>query len=151
MRRGLSILEVAVAALVMGVVLIPLMGLMQGGVRTTRASLDEVRGANLAAELAEQLETLPFEVVLAACAGEGRELDSEAGQLADRRRLASTHPQRLHLSPLPTGYRRRLVLERLEDDLVLTRIHVAWPRAGAPDATRQVELRRVIARDAFTR
>lgn len=143
MRRGMSILEILVATMVMAVVAIPLMELYQQGVRTTRSSIYEVVGANLAAEVAEQLETLPHPSLVSCCGGADRLLASRNGTFADGTPVDGSYSFRL--SPLPRGYERSLRLEVVADDVVVADVQVDWSVGG--ERERHITMRRALVRD----
>lgn len=147
-------MEVVVATLFMSAVAIPLFELMEGGFRSTRATIHEVRGTHLAAEIAEQVETLPFEVLaelvptgtvtLHSHEGEGTGL--REGELVDGARLPGPGFS-FHLSPLPQEFRRNLQLTRSEPDLILAQAEVSWGSARLP--SRRILLRRALTRDSL--
>lgn len=150
-RRGFSLLEVVVATLVMAAMALPLFQLLEGGLRGTRATIHEIRGTHLAAELAEQVDTLPFAVVedLVPLAG-SRNLESlsgeREGELVDQSPIGDS-AFRFHLTPLPRNYQRSLLLTRPEADLVLAEARVHWEAGSLPAGT--VRLRRALVRDSL--
>ncbi len=61
-RRGVSLLEVLVASIVMVALVLPLLVVFSGTIRTTEVSIQEVWAQHLATELMEQVKVLPFAV-----------------------------------------------------------------------------------------
>jgi hypothetical protein len=139
-------IEVVVATLVMAAVAIPLFGLFQSGIRTTHATIHEVQGVHLAAELAEQVETIPFDELGAAVPSGERRYSSQDGTLEDGVALGPAGFA-FRVTPLPRGFSRRLRLVREEADLILAESEVGWSVGDLP--VRQVLLRRYLARDGL--
>lgn len=145
-RRGLSLLEVVVATLVLAAVAVPLFGLFESGIRTTHATIHEVQGAHLAAELAEQVETIPFDRLQAAVPSGERTFASHDGTLEDAAPLGPSGFA-FHVAALPRGFSRSLKLIREETDLILAEVEVGWQVATLP--RRRIQLRRYLGRDSL--
>lgn len=58
--HGVSLIEILVATAIIVVVFVPLMTLFTQTIRSTEISLDEVLATNLASEVIEQIEVLPY-------------------------------------------------------------------------------------------
>ena len=147
MRRGMTIIEVLVAAMIMAAVAVPLLGLFQGGVRTTKATIQEVVGANLAAEMAEQVVTVPFAKVakLVPYAGDEHTFMSTDGSLADG--LQFTEEYGFHLATLPRGFARALNCRRLSDDIIILSSLVEW--SVADRRIRKIVVKKCLVRDSL--
>lgn len=61
-RQGLSLIEVLVASIVMVALVLPLLMVFSGTIRTTEVSIQEVWAQHLATELMEQVKVMPFAV-----------------------------------------------------------------------------------------
>lgn len=143
-RAGLGLIEVVVATMVLAAVAIPLFTLFRTGVRATHATIHEILATHLAAELAEQLETVPFDELAADLGGDERVYDSDAGELVDGGAIGETS-YAFHVSPLPPGFARQVTLRRAAPTLIYAAVEVTWRRPGGPPRT--VELRRALTRD----
>lgn len=145
-RRGLSLIEVVVATMVMATVAIPLFQLFQGGLRSTHATIQEVLGTHLAAELTEQLEIVPFDELAAALDGDEGRWTSADGDLEDGAPIGDS-PYAFHLSPLPPGFSRQLLITRSRPDVLQARVQVTWKVGTLPGRT--LELPRALVRDSL--
>jgi hypothetical protein len=139
-------MEVVVATLVMAAAAIPLFQLFQGGIRATRATIHEIQGTHLAAEIAEQVETIPFDILERLAPSGSRTLASQQGTLSDGLSLDGSNYS-FHLSPLPGGFERKLILTRTQRDLILAEANVSWKRGSLP--ARTILFRRFLARDSL--
>lgn len=147
MRRGVSVLEVVVAVMVLATVSVPLLEIFQGGLRTTRATMREIAGTNLAAEVAEQLETVPFDVLLREVETGPRTWSSIDRTLEDGREVSPESGWLFRLTAPPPGFTRELVAELVDLDLIHAEVRVTWiPRGRGP---RTIRLRRALARDSL--
>ena len=142
----MSILEVLIAAIIMALIAIPLLTMFQGGVRTTKATIKEVVGANLVAELSEQITAIPFATVESQIPGgsDGCVLKSEDGSLADGKALNGRFA--FHLSSLPEGYSRELELKRVGDDYLLAKCSITWRVNEERD--RKIVVKKCVVRDS---
>lgn len=145
-RAGLSLIEVVVATMVMATVAVPLFQLFQGGLRSTHATIHEVLGTHLAAELAEQLEAVPFDELAATLDGDEARFTSTDGNLEDGAPVGAS-PYTFHLSPLPPGFSRQLQLTRARPGLMMARVTVAWKVGTLP--ARTLEVPRALVRDSL--
>jgi hypothetical protein len=146
-RSGLSLVEVLVAALVLAVVAIPLLDLFRSGIHETRAGLDEVLAANLAAELGEQLETLPFASLAQATGPLRRRYSSADASLVPSGPIAGASGDVFRCSPLPHGFSRSVSLQRLAADVLLAEVLVEWSPGGV--RPRRMLVRRCLTRDSL--
>lgn len=146
-RAGMTILEVVIASMVLAVIAIPLIEVFQGGMRATRATVQEILGANLAAELAEQIEIVPYEVLRAEVKGSDRFYSSQAGTLENRAPIAETRNWFFRVSPLPAGFHRSLSLRPSPPEALLAEVRVGWSVGGKRD--RDIVIRRMIVRDTI--
>ena len=146
-KRGMSIVEVLVAAMIMAAVAIPLLGLFQGGVRTTKATIQEVVGANLAAEMAEQVSTVPFLDIstIVPNVGDEQTFMTTDTTLGDNLRFARNY--NFHLSPLPQGFDRALNCRRLSEDILVISTLVEW--SVADKRQRKVIVKKCLVRDSL--
>ncbi len=132
------------AALVLAAIAIPLLEVLQGGLRVTRATVHELVGTHLAAELIEQVETWPFPVLEALSKGGEASVTSASGVLVDGA-PAGPGPLCYRLSPLPIGFERSLSLHLTAPDLVAVEAKISWPLS--PTLRRDLVLRRMVADD----
>lgn len=145
-RRGLTLLEVLVASVLLLSFSLPLLELFGGGIRTTRSTIQEVMGAHLAAEIAEQTEILPFDVALAAAReATGSRLPTFAVESGAR--VSALSDFRYELSPLPAGFARGVIFRELDPETVLVSVEVSWMASDARN--RQIVLRRCLTRDSL--
>lgn len=126
-RSGLNLVEVLVASALLGLIAVPLFDLFGSGLRTTHATIGEIRAANLAAELAEQLEALPFEALQDFTRDETRTLGAPSAPLRDGLPISSGFAFRL--APLPKGFTRELRLEPSSGGWIRARVEVRWTTA----------------------
>ena len=143
----MSIVEVLVAAMIMAAVAVPLLGLFQGGIRTTKATIQEVVGANLAAEMAEQVSTVPFLDIATIIPNVGDEQTfmTADSTLADKAPFAGNYS--FHLSPLPKGFDRALNCRRLCADILIISALVEWTVASK--RVRKVMVKKCLVRDSL--
>lgn len=100
-----SLVETALAAVLMGVVLLPLLGMMSEGTRLSRSSLDEVLGASFAADVLEQIAAAGADGLLPEAT-----LSTRAGTLVDGAPVPGSRWARFHLAPVPHGLEATLSL-----------------------------------------
>lgn len=147
-KNGLSLLEILVASVLMLGCSLPLLELLGVGFRTTRSTIQEVVGSNLATEIAEQVEILPFEVARAVAAYEIAHPSSRRSRegLEDGQRLAGGD-LRFHLSPLPRNFSRGITFVEIDRSTVIASIRVSWTFDGT--RSREILLRRCLVRDSL--
>ena len=126
-RRGLNLVEVLVASILLGLVAIPLFDVFGNSLRTTHATINEVLAANFAAEMADQLETVPFSVINEFVGKQGRNLNSKEGTLKPGTKIGANY--RFLLARAPENFQRKIFLERVQSDWIRAKIEVQWTTA----------------------
>lgn len=149
MRRldsGLTFVEILMAVVVLSVLLVPLVTLMTTGFRDTQATIDEVQGANLAGELVEQLDALPFSALPPEGPASGVTLSTQSGSLADGVETVPGSGFRFHLSALPPTFSRELSVRRVGSTRREAVVTIRWTLNGFP---RALTMKRVLVKDAI--
>lgn len=146
-RRAMTILEVVIASMVLAVIAVPLIEVFQGGMRATRATVQEIQGANLAAELAEQIEIVPYEVLKDEIKGSDRFYSSQGGSLDNRSPISELRHWHFRVSPMPAGFHRSLSLRPVAPGTLLAEARVGWTVGGARE--RDIVIRRMVVRDSI--
>ncbi len=132
------------AVFVMSVMLLPLVGLLSQGMRDTQATIDEVQAANLASEMVEQLDSVPFTSLPPYGPSAGVTLSSEAGTLADGVEMTPGSKAYFRLTPLPASFTRELTIVRVLATRREATATVKWKFKGFP---RSLMMRRILVKD----
>jgi len=138
----MSIVEVLVASIILAAVAVPLLTVFTGGLKMSKASIDEVTGANLAAEIAEQFELVPFSLLETITGGGVASYASADGTLQDGTPLAAGSPWKLRVAALPMGFTRKVTLQQAVAGVVLVSVDVVWEPAEG--RTRTLTVKRLV-------
>jgi len=135
LRSGISLVEILVASFIMAAIVIPLLSLFQSGIETTKATIREVQGANLAAEISEQLDAIPFKCLKKLCSAGTTLFSSTDDSLSDMTPIDANNGYYFHVSPLLSGFERSVDLNILESDIIIISTTVSWKVNSKRDRT----------------
>lgn len=144
-RKGLSLVEILVASLIMAAIVVPLLDLFRSGIETTKATIKEIQGANLAAELSEQLDAIPYSSIVKLCATGTTLFTSSDNTLIDRGPIDAQAGYYFNLSPLLSGFERVVELEVINSEYVIVHVRVTWKVNKKRDRT--ILIKRCAAND----
>ncbi|MBF0409816.1 MAG: prepilin-type N-terminal cleavage/methylation domain-containing protein [Candidatus Riflebacteria bacterium] len=119
-KRGMTLIEIVVSVLVLGLCLVPVFDLLRKSGTVTKAGQDEVIASNLAAEIVDQISCMPFKDIPDLAEREFGNADNEALLMGGK---ISTI---LILSDLPAGYKRFLKIETISSRLKKVSTKVKW-------------------------
>lgn len=145
-RQALSLLEIVMAVAAMAVLIIPLLGLMTRGFSDTQATIDEVQATNLASEILEQLDAVPFAAVPPDGGATEATLSSETGALADGAELCPGSGVFLHLTDLPADFSRELLIGAIGAHRRDATVTIRWRLKGYD---RSLVMKRILVKDAI--
>ncbi len=145
-RRAFTFVEILLAVALLAVLMLPLLGLMTQGFTETQATIDEVQAANLAAEVVEQLDAVPFQAVPPEGPAQEATLTSTGGTLADGAELVSGSAYRFHLTEMPSGFSRELQLQKLSPTRRDATVTIRWSVKGF---ARSLRMRRILVKDTI--
>jgi len=97
-RSGNTLLEITIAVGVLGLAIVPLLGMFTGGVQVTRSTLDEVLATSYSTDVLEQLE-----VVGASRLPEMSRISTLDGTLRDGAMIPGGSSGPFHLAAVPDG------------------------------------------------
>jgi len=144
-KRGLSLVEILVASLIMAAIVVPLLDLFKSGIETTKATIKEIQGANLAAELSEQLDAIPFASLMKLCASGTTLFSSSDNTLIDRAPIDTEAGYYFNLSPLLKDFQRVIELEIINSEYIIVHTRVTWKVNKKRDRT--ILIKRCAAND----
>lgn len=145
MKRGVSFVEVLIAMVVIGLAMFPILSVMSSSHGDTRSTMEEVVASNLASELLEAVQSLPYELVpvnidtetqagtFAAAEGAGYQVCLASPPAGFKRFLKTTTlaVESSVASTLPRGVQDRAATAAV---MLKIRALVQWTTRGRPES-----------------
>lgn len=118
-RKGVTLIEIMISVLILGLTLLPVFDLIKMGARRVRNTQEEVTASNLATELVEQIMCMPYSLV--PVVSERPLPNSDSGD-----KLSNDLSTIIVLSNIPDGFQRFLSIESVSTRLKKITAKVEW-------------------------
>ena len=150
--RAFSMIELLIALVMIALAMFPIMSVLSASHGDSRTTMEEVLASNLASELVEAVQTLPFELI-------PQNVDAEVAQGTFAQAAAAGY--RIGLASPPVGFKRFLKTETLAVEsavpaglslgvqeraasaaaILKIRVRIEWSSRGRPETLQLVTAR----------